>query len=135
MRTILIAALLCTASMFLPCAHAQQSDADRQALAELRAKAGKGDAESQSKLGTSYRKGEGVPQDYTEAEKWYRKAADQGYARAQADLGVCYSLGEGVPKDHAEAVKRYRKDADQNDAVAQGNPNHETPVQRKLIRR
>ena len=55
MRTILIAALLCTASMLLPCAHAQQSDADRQALAELRAKAReKGDANAQSNLAIAY---------------------------------------------------------------------------------
>jgi len=30
-----------------------------------------------------YDKGQGVPQDYAEALKWYRKAAEQGFAEAQ----------------------------------------------------
>jgi TPR repeat protein len=37
--------------------------------------------------------------DYTEAAKWYRKAAEQGDARAQANLGVLYQFGWGVPQD------------------------------------
>ena len=45
MRTAVIAALLCAASLVTPCAHAQQSEADRQALAQLRAQAAKGNAE------------------------------------------------------------------------------------------
>ena len=40
----------------------------------------------------------GVPQDYAEAVKWYRKGADQGYARAQHNLGVVYAEGHGVPR-------------------------------------
>ena len=30
-----------------------------------------------------YANGDGVPQDYAEAVKWYRKAADQGQAAAK----------------------------------------------------
>ena len=33
------------------------------------------------------RKGEGVPQDYAEAVKWYRLAAEQGYAEHNTILG------------------------------------------------
>jgi len=40
-----------------------------------------------------------VPQDYTEAMKWYRLAAAQGDARAQLNLGVMYLHGQGVPRD------------------------------------
>ena len=36
------------------------------------------------------RKGQGVPQDYAEAVKWYRLAADQGNASAQNNLGFMY---------------------------------------------
>ena len=36
-----------------------------------------GDVEAQNSLGAMYSKGEGVPKDYTEAVKWYRKAAEQ----------------------------------------------------------
>ena len=41
--------------------------------------------------------------DYTEAAKWYRKAAEQGNASAQYTLGVCYCSGEGVLRDPVEA--------------------------------
>jgi TPR repeat protein len=34
-----------------------------------------------------YRKGEGVPQDYAEAVRWYRKAAERGRASAQGAFG------------------------------------------------
>jgi TPR repeat protein len=52
-----------------------------------------------------YYNGEGVPQDYEEAIKWYRKAADQGDASAQFNLGVSYEYGKGVPQDYVQAHK------------------------------
>ena len=61
--------------------------------------------------------GQGVPQDYAEAVKWYRLAAEQGYAAAQYNLGVMYDNGQGVPQDYAEAVKWYRLAAEQGDAM------------------
>ena len=66
-----------------------------------------------------YYKGEGVPQDYTSAVGWYRKAAEQGFARAQADLGYMYSEGEGCPRDYVESARWYRKAAGQGDQYAQ----------------
>jgi TPR repeat protein len=46
-----------------------------------------------------YYNGQGVQQDYAEATKWLRKAAERGYAPAQAYLGVMYWNGQGVPRD------------------------------------
>jgi TPR repeat protein len=66
-----------------------------------------------------YYNGWGVPQDYSEAVKWYRKAAEQGDVIAQYNLGDMYCTGEGVPQNDAEAVKWYRKAAEQGDAAAQ----------------
>jgi uncharacterized protein len=60
-----------------------------------------------------------VPQDYAEAVKWLRLAADQGEGFAQNNLGVMYAHGQGVPQDYAEAVKWYRRAADQGLAPAQ----------------
>ena len=60
----------------------------------------------------------GVKMDYTEAAKWYRKAAEQGDADAQNNLGLCYERGQGVPEDYEEAVKWYRKAAAQGHAGA-----------------
>ena len=59
--------------------------------------------------------------NYTEAVKWYRKAADQGYADAQCNLGYMYNQGLGVTKSSAEAVKWYRKAAEQGSITAQCN--------------
>ena len=70
-------------------------------------------------LGSLYGVGQGVPQDYAEAVKWYRRAAEQGRADAQANLGVMYSNGQGVPQDYAEAVKWSRRAAEQGHAHAQ----------------
>ena len=47
-----------------------------------------GHAGAQLALGFMYAYGRGVPEDDTEAVKWYRKAAEQGHAEAQNSLGV-----------------------------------------------
>ena len=60
-------------------------------LKETKAKAKKGDAEAQFNLGKMYANGQGVPQDYREAVKWFRLAADQGMAGAQNALGGMYA--------------------------------------------
>src|SRR6266705_621851 len=99
---------------------AQQSEADRKLLADIRAKAEKGDAQSQAQLGEAFGFGIlGLAKDEVEAVKWYRKAAEQNLAVAQCDLGFCYGGCNGLAKDYVEAVKWYRKAAEQNYAKAQ----------------
>ena len=44
--------------------------------------------------------GQGVPQDYSKALKWTRKAADQGDLTAQFGLGLMYELGKGTPQNN-----------------------------------
>ena len=90
-----------------------------QDINTLKQQAQKGDAQAQKNLGNMYANGQGVPQDYVQAVKWYRLAADQGYASAQYNLGVMYDNGQGVPQDYVQAVKWYRLAADQEDADAQ----------------
>ena len=97
------------------------SPAFAQIPADLLARAEQGDAAAQSDLGLMYATGEGVPEDDTEAVRWYRLAAAQGNAFAQSTLGVMYSTGEGVPEDDAEAARWYRLAAAQGDASAQFN--------------
>lgn len=63
------------------------------------------DASEQFHLAEMYHFGEGVPQDFTEAVKWYRLAAAQGNADAQYNLGRLYYLGTGVPEDFVQAYK------------------------------
>src|SRR5438093_7332738 len=95
--------LLSAAVFRLP---AQQNEADRKVLAEIRAGADKGDAKAQYELGRAFFSGTlVVAKDEAEAVKWYRKAAEQNVADAQYNLGVCYDSGEGVAKDEVEAYK------------------------------
>jgi uncharacterized protein len=65
--------------------------------------------------------GQGVPQDYNEAVKWFRLSAEQGDAEAQYNLGWMYYEGQGVPQDYKEAVKWYRLSAEQGNERAQIN--------------
>ena len=58
---------------------------------------------AQFNLGVMLRDGEGVPQDYAEAMKWYRLSADQGVAEAQTNLGLMYYHGSGMPQQFMEA--------------------------------
>ena len=77
----------------------------------------KGNRECQTIVGYFWRqKG-----DYSEAVKWYRKAAEQGYGPALTNLGWMYKKGYGVSKDYSEAVKWYRKAAEQGNARGQTN--------------
>ena len=78
-----------------------------------------GDPEAQMEMGEFYANGDGVVQDYAEAVKWYRKAAEQGYVEAQVNLAYCYYEGSGVQQDYAEAVKWYREAAEKGSAKAQ----------------
>ena len=50
--------------------------------------------------GEGHRDGQGVPQNYKTAVKWYKLAAEQGYALAQYNLGFMYGNGQGVPQDY-----------------------------------
>jgi len=68
-------------------------------VAALRASAERGDAPAQFALGAKYAKGEGFPQDETEAARWFTLAAMKGYAPAQSIVGACYWVGRGVPKN------------------------------------
>ncbi len=76
-----------------------------EAIEEIKAKAQKGDSESEYKLGILYANGAGVIKDATEASKWYRRAAEKGRATAQFALGMFYFLGVGVSQDYLQAHK------------------------------
>ena len=55
-----------------------------------------------------YLTGQGVvPQDYKEALRWARPAAEQGEARAQFLVGLMYDLGQAVPQDYVQAHMWY----------------------------
>jgi len=60
---------------------------------------------AQTMMGTQYRFGQGVLQDYTEALKWFRLAAEHGDAFAQWSTGRFYHRGIGVAQNYVQAHK------------------------------
>jgi len=78
-----------------------------------------GDVEAQRLLGKMYVAGEGVPQDNSEAFKWYKAAAEQDDAESQNALGLFYLLGKGVGQNNEEAAKWLLKAAKKGHAEAQ----------------
>ena len=62
-----------------------------------------GDPAAQFDVGVRYWTGDQVPQDYSQAVRWFSLAAEQGNAAAQAMLGNCYWAGRGVPADPMRA--------------------------------
>ena len=51
----------------------------------------------------AYATGQYVAQDYAEAARRFRAAAEQGYADAQVSLGLLYADGQGVAQDFTAA--------------------------------
>ena len=78
-----------------------------------------GDVECMSALGVGHMEGIGLfYQDYNEAVKWLRPAAERGNAAAQNNLGICYLHGHGVTQDYGMAAGWIRKAAEQGDTLA-----------------
>jgi TPR repeat protein len=64
-------------------------------LREMMPFAERGNADGQTIVGSLYDRGNGVPQSYTQAVMWNRRAAEQGNDAGQYYLGVMYGLGRG----------------------------------------
>jgi len=60
-------------------------------------------------------------EDYNQAAKWYRKAAEQGHSGAQNNLGSLYQHGLGLTKNMQESIKWYKLSAEQGDRAGQFN--------------
>ncbi len=65
-----------------------------------------------------YKKGDGIPQDYAEAMKWFLLAATQGDRDAQYNIGQMYYYEEGVTKNIVEACKWWIMAGHQNNEYA-----------------
>lgn len=90
-----------------------------QGVAWITKAAEQGHADAQLDLGTRYKWGLEVSQDYAQAVAWHTRAAEQGHAEAQVNLGVLYQWGMGVPEDYLEAAVWYIMAANQGLAEAQ----------------
>lgn len=77
------------------------------------------DKKTKNYIGSIYESGYGGVQDYKEAMKWYKLAADQGHTESQISIGTMYKNGLGVTQDYAEALWWYKLAANQGDPYAQ----------------
>ncbi|MCB1118783.1 MAG: SEL1-like repeat protein [Chlamydiia bacterium] len=71
----------------------------------------RGGVEGELRSLTFYDEGEGFPQSYAEAAKWYRKSAEQQHPNGCYHLGYLYETGKGVKKNLQEARKWYEQAA------------------------
>lgn len=90
-------------------------------LAELRRSAHAGEAAAQFALAARYASGDGVEQDWAEAFKWFKLAAEQGMPTAQHNLAVMYERSRGTDQDLEQAAAWYEKAAEQGYPPSQFN--------------
>jgi TPR repeat protein len=118
--TVLFCLLLCQTSVWAQKGSENLANPDSSGIVErLKSAAEKGDLSAQWELGARYYHGDGVPESYTEAKKWFLKAAEQGDPWAQLTLGNMLHEGQGVQKDYAGAMKWRLRAAEQGHALAQ----------------
>lgn len=87
----------------------------------LRLAAANGDSSAEFEVGARFAAGEGVPQNFIEAAKWYQRSADQGFAQAQYRLGALYERGLGLKTDRGQAALWYERAARQGNVNAMHN--------------
>ena len=97
MRIFIIAILLWCS----PCLYAQ----DRPTFEQAWQAAQNGDPNGYFLLGFFYYQGEGVTQNFTEAIKWFKKAANNGLSNSYGFLGACYI----TQKNYVEAINWFKK--------------------------
>ena len=77
-----------------------------------------GNLDAQFHLGFMYDFGEGIPENDTEALKWWHGAAEQGHRPSQLILGMKYRMGAGIPHDYVQARHWLLRAAAQGDGQA-----------------
>lgn len=71
------------------------------------------------KLGFMYYAGKGTLRDWSEAAKWFEKAADMGDAYSQGGLALLYYSGDGILTDKKKARYWAEKAAVQGDMIGE----------------
>jgi len=70
-------------------------------------------------VGAAYKAGDSVTQDYTQAAKWFRRAAQSNMPEAQFEFGVLRLNGLGIEPNRDEALGYLRKAAEAGIVEAQ----------------
>jgi TPR repeat protein len=102
------------------CKKNDSKDVSEMTVPELQMAAQQGNNQAMNKLGLLYDLGqEGITQNFDEAVKWFRKAANDKDPEAQYWMSYVYLHGTGVDKNLSEAVKWFRLSADVGQPWAQ----------------
>lgn len=88
-----------------------------EVIADIRNLASQGDLEATFLMGTAYDEGLGVSVDFTEALRWYRRAAHHGHVLGAHNVGNVYRDGRGVEVDHARAAMWWLRAARAGDVI------------------
>lgn len=87
----------------------------------LRMAAANGDPSAEFEVGARFAEGNGVPQNFPEAARWYQRAATQGFVQAQYRLATLYERGLGLKQDLARAKAWYQRAAEGGNVKAMHN--------------
>jgi len=91
---------------------AEDNDAKKMSLEQLKQLADKGKHLAMNIIGEKYYYGRGVRKNYKKAREWYEKSAERGNADAMFSLGLMYENAKGVSKDYKKAREWYEKSAE-----------------------
>jgi hypothetical protein len=106
------------------------SPTPRDSIDQLRRGVERGDSGAINNLGIRYHLGDGVAQDYREALRLYRLAAEAPKNKASPTIiGVMYNDGLGVDRDYREALRWYQLAVERGDPLA---PRQLADLQRRL---
>ena len=87
----------------------------------------KGEATVQFILGGAYY----ASQNYTDAMRWYRRAAEQGYVHAQLYLAEMYFIGRGAPQSYVQTQLWFSRAA--RNVTGYGKPRDDAIHKRDLV--
>ena len=77
----------------------------KKAVGYIGEAAEQGYAQALCRLGLMYERGDGVPQDFTQAVEFYGRAADDAFAEGWYRLALMYQEGKGVQQDYEKAAR------------------------------
>lgn len=100
----------------------------KDAIAPLKQSAEYKNPDAMEVLGTMYKYGIGVKQDYFEAASWFRKASEKELPYSMLNMGKLYEKGNGVTQEDATAREWYKKSA------LAGNEEARTILTEKMVR-
>ncbi len=106
-KTVSLGVTLMAAGVLAGCSTGQET------VAELTAKAEKGDVDAMVQVAEMYCGGMSIQQDDQICGMWMQRAAEKGNMRAQYMLGRMYELGLGMKADPVQAYKWYSLSASQ----------------------